>query len=179
MGEQKSSSLARVDAHISELLSRETPLERAGYAIVDARAEREPARLVLEVSGGAGSGVARYAIPAATAIDLLHARTTVRWGDFPTRGTVLDGVSEDMLLLIGDYLQALAFQVMVKAGSGVSHRSLVRTLTRGTVRLCEREQEAASSQSDGIPPDVFANLLDLARDLGDLIAAQRDDTGRG
>ncbi|WP_435101899.1 hypothetical protein [Halarchaeum sp. P4] len=133
-------TLAAVDAHLASRRRAETPLSCVVDAVLAARPERRPTRVVLECASARSN--ARDVVAAASAVDLLDARTFVRWVGLPERAPA----STDAVL-VGDYLHSLAFESLVETSDGVSE-SLLGAVTAGVSDLYGAESDAASDGRD-------------------------------
>ncbi|GAD51629.1 hypothetical protein MBEHAL_0389 [Halarchaeum acidiphilum MH1-52-1] len=134
------------------------------------RAPRSPAaRAVLETATRRPGYRPRDIVAAASAIDLLDARTAVRRDGLPDRepgGT--------RAVLVGDYLHSLAFEALVDTDTDVA-KALVDAVTSGLLDLYGREATAETAGDfDAVSParrGVFA--------VADAVVDALDSTGEG
>jgi len=162
-GASEDATLAAVDAWLAAHRSERTPLSRALDAVFDARPDRRPTRVVLELAARSPARPRpRSVVAAATAVDLLHARTLVRWRGLPARAP-----DSTAAVLVGDYLHSLAFEALVEPDDGVS-ASLLDAVTAGVTDLYAAE--AADADDDCVPRAATRRVFALADAAVDALA---------
>ncbi|GGL37487.1 hypothetical protein GCM10009037_21290 [Halarchaeum grantii] len=164
-------TLAAVDAYLASLRGAETPLSRVVDTALAARPERRPTRAVLEGASRVPSHPnARDVVAGASAVDLLDARTVVRWVGLPERAPE----STDAVL-VGDYLHSLAFEALVGADDGVS-TGLLAAVTAGVSDLYGAEASVAATPGErDVPVAARRGVFAIA----DAVVDALDATARG
>jgi len=161
-------SLAAVDARLAALRHGGSPLSAAVDAVLSTRTDRRPTRVVLEtVARRAARQSPGSVLAAATAVDLLDARTAVRWTGLPGREP-----GSTAAILVGDYLHSLAFEALVSTESGVSG-TLVDAVTRGVSDLYG--EEVAADLDERVPRTVRRAVFGLADGVVEALGASGPD----
>ncbi|QLC34948.1 hypothetical protein EFA46_011860 (plasmid) [Halarchaeum sp. CBA1220] len=165
-------TLAAVDAYLASLRRAETPLSCVVDTALAARPERRPTRAVLEGAARVPSHPnARDVVAGASAVDLLDARTVVRWVGLPERAPE----STDAVL-VGDYLHSLAFEALVGADEDGVSTGLLAAVTAGVSDLYGAEAGVAATPGErDVPVAARRGVFAIA----DAVVDALDATARG